>query len=41
MADKKTELTFIFINPNTPKQTEQHLKKIILEKLQNDHRLKP
>ena len=41
MANKKTELKFTFINPNTPKQTEQHLKKIILEKLQNDLRRKP
>lgn len=33
MANKETVLTYIFENPNSPKETEQMLKKILLEKL--------
>lgn len=33
MANKEIVLTFIFENPNSPKEVEQMLKKILLEKL--------
>lgn len=40
MAEKK-KLTYTFVNPNTPKQFENQLKKIILEKLVNKYGRKP
>lgn len=33
MSNTKPDLTYIFINPNTPKQIEQLLKQILIEKL--------
>lgn len=33
MAGKEQNLNFIFEDPNTPKQTEEMLKRILLEKL--------
>ena len=33
MAKKETVLTYIFDNPNSPKETEQILKMLLLEKL--------
>ena len=33
MRRTKPDLTFIFINPNTPKQVHQLLKQIMIEKL--------
>lgn len=41
MKKKKVELTYTFVNPNTAKQVEEQLKKVITEKLLNDQRRKP
>lgn len=37
MANKKITLTYTFVNPNSPKQFEQALAKILIEKLMNNN----
>lgn len=38
MAKQAVQLTFNFVNPNTPKEFERQLKKILLEKLLSQQR---
>ena len=33
MAKQKVQLTFIFVNPNTPEAFEKQFRKILIEKL--------
>ena len=33
MAKKEVQLTFTFVNPNTPKEFEKQFRKILIEKL--------
>lgn len=37
MANKKITITYTFVNPNTPKQFEQALAKILIEKLMSNN----
>ncbi len=39
MAKQEEQLTFTFVNPNTPKTFEQQLQKILTDKLVAQYRL--
>ena len=38
MAKQEVQLTFTFVNSNTPKEFERQLKKILINKLLAQHR---
>ena len=37
MAKQEVQLTFTFVNPNTPKEFERQLRKILIDKLLSQH----
>ena len=38
MAKQEVQLTFTFVNPNTPKEFERQLQKILIDKLLSQYR---
>ena len=38
MAKQEVQLTFTFVNPNTPKVFERQLQKILIDKLLSEYR---
>ncbi len=38
MAKQEVQLTFTFVNPNTPKAFERQLQKILIDKLLSQYR---
>lgn len=40
MARQAIQRTYTFINPNTPKEFEQQLQKLLIDKLLSQHREK-